>query len=255
MVDGLIGYSGFVGGNLVQQHEFTYKYNSKNFREMAGREFSILVCSGVSAVKWFANKNPADDIAKIKELAEVLKEVKVDKFVLISTIDVYSSPAAVHDEKFDPGTQLNHAYGTHRLWFENFCRDVFSDITIVRLPGLFGRGLKKNVIYDLLHDNCLEMINPASSFQYYYLANLWNDINLAIDNNLTVINLFTEPLETKQIMERFFPDKKVGSKKSLEGHYDAQTCYSALWGKQGRYIYSQDEVLTQLAEFIREEQN
>ena len=171
----LIGYTGVVGGNLRQKHDFTDLYNSKNFQDMKNQEYDLVVCAGVSAVKWMANKEPEKDLANIKALEDVLATVNAKQFILISTIDVYAVTQG-KDEAFDCSSIDNHAYGTHRLAFEGFCDDKFENCTIVRLPGLFGEGLKKNVIYDLLNDNCLEMINTKSSFQYYYLKYLWKDI-------------------------------------------------------------------------------
>ena len=247
---GLIGYTGFVGGNLASQREYQALYNSRNFKEMAGKHFARLVCAGVSAVKWQANKDPEGDWLKIDALCEVFKQVTADKFILISTIDVYASHNAM-DEDFDNHNVENHAYGRNRLRFEDFCRSQFPECMIVRLPGLFGEGLKKNVIFDLLNDNCLEMINPESSFQYYYLKNLSNDIELAENAGLKLINLFTEPVATKEIIAEFFPGKKVGWQPAAEGHYNLFTKNAGLWGKNGHYCYTHDEVLAQLGEFIR----
>lgn len=249
MGSGLIGYTGFVGSNLARQHSFDQLYNSKNFREMEGVRFDELVCAGVYAVKWMANKEPKKDKERLIMLQEVLETVSADQFILISTIDVYPVIQG-EDEKFECSSMENHAYGTHRLEFENFCMNHFDNCLVVRLPGLFGQGLKKNVIYDLLNDNCLDMINSQSSFQYYFLDNLWSDIKLAIEAKLKLINLFTEPVPTSEVINRFFSGKQVGQNASPELHYDLHTIHGSLRGKQGKYLYSQDEVLTQLGEYI-----
>ncbi len=245
----LIGYTGFVGSNLNKQYDFTDLYNSKNFQEMKDQAYDMVVCAGVSAVKWMANKEPQKDLEGIKALEKVLERVKVQQFILISTIDVYATPQHL-DEDFDCSSVSNHAYGTHRLAFEQFCSDRFEGCTIVRLPGLFGEGLKKNVIYDLLNDNCLEMINIHSSYQYYYLKYLWRDIQITLDNNIKLINLFTEPVPTQEIYNAFFPSKKIGQKPVPEGHYNLYTKYADKWNHQGHYIYTKDEVMQQLSEFI-----
>ena len=125
----------------------------------------------------------------------------------------------------------------------------------MRLPGLFGDGLKKNVIFDLLNDNCLEMINSKSSFQYYYLKNLWLDIQVAINANAKLVNLFTEPVSTAEILQQFFPDKLVGQNPVPEAHYDLVSSYANLWGKKGNYIYTKDEVVDQLNDFIKNYRN
>lgn len=250
----LIGYTGFVGGNLAAQRRYDVLINSKNFHDMEGQDYDRIVCAGVSAVKWKANKDPEGDIAHINELVEVLKTVSCGKFVLISTIDVYPVNTNA-DEDFDCHAPDHHAYGRHRLYFEEFCRNHFSDVMIVRLPGLFGKGIKKNVIFDLLHDNCLEMINPESCFQYYYLRYLSDDIDLAEKQGIPLINLFTEPIRTRTILERFFPAKEVGAAPSPPARYDLFTKYSRLRGKTGRYLYSAEEVLAQLNEFIESERH
>ena len=249
MKTALIGYTGFVGGNLKQQHNFTDLYNSKNFQEMKGQEYDLVICAGVSAVKWMANKEPKKDLNGIKALKDILSTISVKQFVLVSTIDVYATTEYL-DEDFDCASMDNHVYGVHRLAFEKFCADKFDDCTIVRLPGLFGDGLKKNVIYDLLNDNCLEMINTKSSFQYYYLEYLWKDIQVAIDNDIKLINLFTEPVPTQEIFSAFFSGKKIGEEAVPEGHYNLYTKYAETWGDSGHYIYTKDVMMQQLSEFI-----
>jgi hypothetical protein len=249
MVSGLIGYTGFVGSNLARQRDFDQLYNSKNFGEMKGKQFDEAVCAGVYAVKWMANKEPEKDREKLTILQDILATVNAKQFVLISTIDVY--PVIVHeDERFDCSTMSNHAYGIHRLEFEKFCADHFENCLIVRLPGLFGQGLKKNAIYDLLNDNCLEMINVNSSFQYYNLDNLWLDIKLAMNAKLKLINLFTEPVSTSEIVNGFFPGKKLGQNPAPEVHYDLHTIHGSLRGKDGNYLYSREEILRQMGAFI-----
>ena len=245
----LIGYTGFVGSNLKKQYDFTDLYNSKNFQEMKDQKYDLVVCAGVSAVKWMANKEPKKDLESINALESILTTINAKQFILISTIDVYPLTQYL-DEDFDCSSMENHAYGTHRLAFEKFCSEKFDDCTIVRLPGLFGDGLKKNVIYDLLNDNCLEMINTKSSFQYYYLKYLWKDIQIAMDNGIKLINLFTEPVPTQDIFSTFFPQKKIGQEAVPEGHYDLRTKHAGRWNSSEKYIYTKDEMMQQLSEFI-----
>jgi hypothetical protein len=247
----LIGYTGFVGSNLDTQYEFSDKYNSKNFHDMEGQQYDLVVCAGVSAVKWMANKEPEQDLENITSLKAVLKTISASRFVLISTIDVYPIIEKI-DEDFDCHSIENHPYGLHRLELEGYCLEHFEKCLIVRLPGLFGKGLKKNVIYDLLNDNCLDMINVNSSIQYYYLKLLWLDISLALDKGIKLLNLFTAPLTTNEIVNNFFPEKKIGGKEVPAIFYDLKSKYDYLWGKKLGYIYDKEEVLRQLQEFVND---
>src|ERR1700681_2686235 len=171
----LIGHTGFVGANLARQFCFDDYYNSKTINGIRGKEFDLLVCAGVSAVKWWANQHPIQDKAQIDALLADLSSVRAKRVIVLSTVDVYPVSKSA-DESFDCHSLPNHAYGTHRLYFEDAMRHHFDDVMIVRISGVFGPGLKKNVIYDLLHDNCLDVINPESSFQYYNVSNFWRDL-------------------------------------------------------------------------------
>tara|TARA_Y100000588_G_C14254316_1_gene924778 strand:+ start:779 stop:1732 length:954 start_codon:yes stop_codon:yes gene_type:complete len=146
---GLIGYTGFVGGNIRTQSEFDKFYNSKNIEEIRGNEFELLVCAGVSAIKWLANKEPQEDLDKINYLIDQLKTIKTKKIVLISTIDVYDTPINI-DESITPNSEQQDAYGRNRYHLEKWVMEHFDDYLIVRLPALIGTGLKKNFIYDAM---------------------------------------------------------------------------------------------------------
>jgi len=222
---------------------------------MADCEFDDVVCAGVSAVKWIANREPERDRQQIRALEAVLSTIRAGRFILVSTIDVYPVLSG-EDETFDCASLANNAYGTHRLEFEQFCRQRFPDCYIVRLPALFGKGLKKNVIYDLLNHNCLEMINPASSFQYYDLDNLWADIDRMLASDIHLLNLFTEPVVTQTVIDRFFANSELeglGRAPAPEAHYALKSRYYALWGGVQGYLYSESQVLEQMGRYIDSE--
>ena len=251
--EGLIGHTGFVGGNLQQQHAFDHAYNSRNIEDIRGEHFDLLVCSGVSAVKWWANKNPEEDWAKIQRLLDALTTVRADRMVLVSTVDVYPDPVGV-DEHTELAELENHAYGRHRWRVEEFVRRCFPVHHIVRLPGLFGTGLKKNVIYDLMHDNGLEGINRDSAFQYYNLDHIWCDIQTVLKHGLSLVNFATEPVSTGEIIDRFFPGKKVGSMAAPQARYDMRTCHAEAFGRKGDYLYSRSGVLEDIGAFVAKTQ-
>ena len=245
----LIGYTGFVGGNLKRQWNFTHFYNSQNFKSMHKECFERVVCAGLPGAKWIANKNPQRDWENMVRLQNVLKTVHARCFVLISTIDVYPVDSG-KDEDFNCESGTNHPYGSHRLHFENFCRENFSNCTIIRLPGLFGEGLKKNIIFDLLNDNGLDAINPKSSFQFYDVGDLGDDIQKTLDNKIEKINLFTQPLSTAEILNAFFPEKNIGASPAPVKCYDLHTKHAHCWDKKGHYIQTKNESMKKLSNFI-----
>lgn len=245
----LIGHTGFVGGNLARQFAFDEYYNSKNITGIQGKEFDLLVCGGVSAVKWWANQNPVEDKQRIDALLADLARVRAQKVVILSTVDVYPVTHGV-DESFDCHLQPNHAYGANRLYFEEALLDRFEVVMIVRLSGVFGPGLKKNVLYDLLHDNCLDTINPDSSFQYYNVSHLWRDLEQLDRTGIRLINFVTEPIRTRDIIDRYFPGKLVGQRQASEVHYDVRTLYSEKFGRPPRYLGEAAQVMADLGDFV-----
>lgn len=245
----LVGYSGFVGSNLLAQCPYDGLYNSQNIRDLAGRKFDVIVCAAVSAVKWLANRDPERDWQQIQTLLDSLSSVKAGKMVLISTVDVYANPNLV-TEDVDAAFLANHAYGENRLRVEQFVVEHFSDHHIIRLPGLFGFGLKKNVIFDLINNRGLEVINPESSYQYYDLSRLSTDLGQVIQNNIRLLNLATEPISTGEIIRRFFPDRIVGQKAGPIARYDFRSNYSSHWGSSNGYLYSAATVLDDLERFL-----
>jgi hypothetical protein len=248
--DALIGYTGFVGSTLRRQREFGAFFNSSNFRDMRGHHFGTVVSAGVPAEKWLANKDPDNDRARIGALREELATISADLLVLISTVDVYPGAVRGVDEDFDCSGLSNHAYGTHRLDFEVFVRERFCRSVVVRLPALFGNGLKKNALFDLLNDNGLEGLNLEGRYQWYDMSRLWANISLLLDRGITVANLVTEPLALCEIVNRFFPGKLVGQKAPSAASYDIRTRNCALFGRTDGYIQGQEEVLERMSRFI-----
>jgi hypothetical protein len=246
----LIGYTGFVGGNLERAYAFDTLINSKNVNDLRGRVFDKVVCAGVPAVKWLANKEPEKDRAAIASLVDVLAAVQAEEFILVSTIDVYPDPSVAADETASLDLSFNHAYGAHRLELERWAVDRFRKTRVIRLPALFGDGLKKNVIFDLLHGNLTENVNPASVFQWYPLRRLHSDMERVRSHDIRLINLFPEPVRTSDIVTAFFPGAKVGPEKEPAPAYRLRTRYSDLFGGPPGYALDRITVLGELAAFI-----
>ena len=146
----LVGYTGFVGSNLWATGAFNRGYNSQNIREADGTRPDLLVYAGLRAEKYLANQAPEKDLALIQEAEENIRRMDPRRLVLISTIDVFKTPKGV-DEGSEIETEGLHPYGHDRYLLEKWVRERYPEALIVRLPGLFGRNIKKNFIYDYLN--------------------------------------------------------------------------------------------------------
>ncbi len=243
----LIGHTGFVGGNLLREYPFSGRYNSTNIETIAGLQFDLIVCAGAPAAKWKANQEPLVDRACLGRLMAALERVKAARFVLISTVDVFGQVNGV-DEECPPTSAT--PYGRHRLELEQFVQERFEAL-VVRLPALFGLGLKKNAIYDLLNNNQIEKIDSRSLFQFYNVRRLWRDIRLAAGARLSLIHLATEPVSMAEVARCAFGMDWVNHLPGNPTNYDLRTRYAALFGGSGGYICHKMRVLAELAEFVR----
>jgi nucleoside-diphosphate-sugar epimerase len=248
MASALIGHTGLVGGNLARQRAFDECYHSKTIDRISGREFDLVVCAGAPAEKWKANEDPEADRRNLDRLWSALREVSAEKVVLISTIDVYARPDGV-DEDDDVDRDRATAYGRHRHDLERRVADRFETL-IVRLPGLFGEGLKKNVIYDFLNNNNIDRIDARSVFQFYALSRLWGDITKALDAGLTIVNFATEPTSVGEVARQAFGLEFRNALPRLPARYDFRTKHDRLFGGSGGYLYSKGQVLNDLRSYV-----
>jgi hypothetical protein len=249
----LVGYTGFVGGTLLRSGGFDHLLNSSNVGEMAGRSYDLVVCAGVSAVKWLANKDPDSDKAGIARLTDALKDVQAREFILISTIDVYPDPYAGADEGAAIDPSANHPYGAHRYELEEWVESHFPLVRIVRLPALFGEGLRKNALYDLLNSNSTESINPAGEFQWYPTRRLSDDIEQMRKADLKLVNLFGAPIPMREAIDSFFPDAQTGPAREPAPRYDLRTRHAELFGGTGSYVLDRTLTLGEMALFVAAE--
>lgn len=148
----LVGYTGFVGSNIYAagKDEITNVYNSRNIESAYGTQPDLLIYAGLRAEKYLANNMPEKDMELIYQAQENIRKINPKKLVLISTIDVFKTPSDV-DENSAVDTEGLLAYGYNRYQLELWVRENYPDALIIRLPGLFGRNIKKNFIYDFIN--------------------------------------------------------------------------------------------------------
>lgn len=248
MADALIGYSGFVGSTLLKQRPFDELYRSTNIGQIEGRGFDLVICAGAPAQKWIANREPEADRWKIEGLIEHLGGMECSTFVLVSTIDVFKSPNGVNEETGIDEDGL-HPYGLHRRMLEKFVEDRFAQHLIVRLPGLVGPGLRKNVIFDFLNNNNLHAIDCRGVFQFYPMVNLWYDIRQALNTGLKLVHLTAEPISVAEVAESGFGWEFKQTLPNPTAAYDMQSIHA----ESGNYQYSKREILHAVRSYAQSE--
>ncbi|PLK22888.1 hypothetical protein C0V72_12515 [Porphyrobacter sp. TH134] len=311
---GLIGHSGFVGGALLRQTDFDACYNSATIATIEGQAFGTLVCAAAPGSMFEANRSPERDAAQIDGLIARLATIQAERFVLISSVAVLADFAGGNDE----GTQAfqqDLAYGRHRRALEAFVESHFASSLIVRLPALFGQGLRKNFLFDLMNpvpsllteakrDALMKALDPAlgvwaaslyapdgvtgllkldraalnadrrraaledavtvlgasatqfhhpdTTYQYYAIDRLWQDIGIALGAGLSHLHLVAEPLTAAAIHARLTGRPMPDTSARLHRE-DMRTRHAGLWGAEGPYQFGAAATLDQLAAFYTSE--
>lgn len=300
----LVGYTGFVGSNIYEAagDKISAVYNSKNIKEAYGTNPDLLIYAGLRAEKYLANNAPERDMELILQAEENITKINPKKLVLISTIDVFKNPIGA-DENTTIDTENLHAYGYNRYQLELWVRKQYKDALIIRLPGLFGKNIKKNFIYDYinvipfmlkaekfnelsgrdselkdyyeLQDNGFYKVNVSDSdkemlkdkfrklgfsalnftdsrsvYQFYNLANLWEDINKALEANLTMWHPATEPVSAGEVYEYLTGQKFVNELGGVPANYDYRTCFADVFGGVNGYVSDKSQVLKDIENLV-----
>ena len=253
----LIGYTGFVGSNIAAVHEFTDCYNTTNIDAIRGRSYDLVVSAAARADSHRINQNGPADRAEIDDYIAVLSTVHAAQLVLISTVCIYPGGTSP-DESTPLSAEGLTPYGANRLHMEQVLSERFNTLAL-RLPQLYGIGLKKGIVYDLLNDYRIEFIRPEGRFQYYALRRLWPDTELALQAGLATLNLATPPVNSGRVAAECFgidiADQVVAGEDSpLSQMYtrDMRTIHSDLFGGPPGYIVDETAELDALRSFVRE---
>lgn len=242
-MNALIGYTGFVGSNLLYNFNDNIElYRSTNISDIYNKSFDIVYCSGLSATKWYINKHPEEDMKSINKLIDCLKTVKCNKFVLLSTVDVLD--CSIEQHELTPSNNIiyaEHAYGKHHRYFEEWVIDNFNNSYIFRLPALFGHGLKKNALYDLIHNNNIYTLRKHWAFQWYNLKNLYNDIQYHIKNNNRLVHLLSEQILLDDITRELFSNIHISDASDILVDYKLSSIYP---------IINKTSIINNMKEFI-----
>lgn len=180
----VIGYAGFVG-HTIFQHLVEAGYSVKGVGSQSpqiDRMCDLVVNCAGNAVKYFANKNYGAARSVEENILDRLRGMKSKRIIHISSIDA--------EEK--------NNYGSLKRFVEEGIRKIFPDFCILRLGGLVGEGLSKNVVYDLLHnkplytklDSICNFIHTSAVAELVgYLVEHWQSqevINVAATESISV---------------------------------------------------------------------
>lgn len=101
--------------------------------------------------------------------------------------------------------------------------------------------------------SALHFTDSRSVYQFYNLANLWNDMQTALDRRLTIWHPAVEPVSVGEVYEYLTGERFVNELAGVPVEYDYRTIYAGMFGGSGKYIRSKDKVLQEIRSFVEEE--
>lgn len=216
---------GLIGKRLAKFVNPTHTFNSKTLLDLPMNDYDTVYVAAPSGNRIWASENPGFDQASTGLLIRNLLVTRCNRIVLMSTGDTQVRP--------DSG------YGKNRLELETAVRGRFSNHYIIRLPGLIGNDITKNILYDIKHQTeWATKINTLTKQQWYPLDNLEQDITSILSNDQREVNLVSEPILNQDIVDQF--KQSTVNTTSPGINYDL-----------GPYTYTKEEIFEAISLYLR----
>jgi nucleoside-diphosphate-sugar epimerase len=151
----IIGSKGFVGKalcrNIKKYNYEVFEITRENSDKYKSLEYDILINTAMPSKRFWSLNNPIEDVnATIVKTAELLYEWNYKKFIQISS--------------FSSKMQIDIPYGAHKRAAEVLVENKKNTL-IVRLGALYGEGLDKSALFDLIQHNKI-YVDINSEYNY-----------------------------------------------------------------------------------------
>ena len=194
----LIGSTGSIGQEIYNQLSQKDKvhvdtFNRKNIEGLLNSEYDVVICAAPSSGKLKTNLGLDNRDKDIEKLCKVIKEVKTERFILIS------SQSAINEE--------DKPYGKVQKRVLDSVRSHHKDHTVYLVDTLYGTSLNKGFISDIITKRWSflsdEFIQKIPELTDYYKkienTNLWEGY----------IDLPKDILEKLPNIVDIYPDDKI----------------------------------------------
>ena len=113
-------------------------------------------------------------------------------------------------------------------------------------------SLKERLIQELSNNNfsALNFTDSRASYQFYNLDYLFDHITLALDNQIKVLNIATEPITAAEVYEYLYGKQFANHITDHPANYNFKTKHSAVFGSDDGYILKRDQILSDIKYFV-----
>ena len=204
---GILGSKGFVGSAITRyckKKKIRFvEITRKNNYEHESSKFKYLINCAMPSKRFWAKKFPKKDFEEtVIKTNYFLNNLNYEKFIHISSVSAR--------------VQLDTVYGRNKRKAENLVKKT-SFFTIYRLASMFGRGLNKGVLIDLINSSQVYS-NKNSKYSFTKVDRIAEFIILNLKNfkNQRVEIGCNDFLKLEDIR------KKINSKSKFRGKIDNQ---------------------------------
>ena len=96
----------------------------------------------------------------------------------------------------------------------------------------------------------LNFTDSRASYQFYNLEYLWNHIKKAMENNIKVLNIATEPITVSELYKYIKNENFTNEILENVPNYNFKTKYEKLFDGRNGYIISKENVLKDIKKFV-----
>jgi len=216
----VIGSKGFVGSSLCRSFEregfSVTKVTRENYEDHKRGEYDVVINAAMPSKRFWSFNHPLQDVEEtVNKTADLFYQWRYKKFVQISSISAK--------------TQLGTPYGAHKKAAETIVQSR-EDSLIVRLGALYGQGLLKSALFDLINKNHI-YVDILSEYNYidvdrasdYILLNTYKNgiLNVGARDTISLLevskNIWDTPSYEGKLEKMFFDvvDKDLPSAKEV----------------------------------------
>ncbi len=191
----LIGAGGFVGSAFLahlsdQPGVEVVAVTRRNYAALSGTASDITIEAACNSRKYLADESPVAEFdLSVTHRLRTLVDFPAALQVHLSSVDVYSDLSSPETTREDAKADLTgvSTYGFHKLLAENLVKHYAASWLIIRLGGMVGPNLRKNPVFDILHDHPLR-IHPDSRYQFMHTSEVsrivWNLISIGLSGEI-----------------------------------------------------------------------
>lgn len=152
-------------------------------------------------------------------------------------------PSMLKYEKFEELSEKNSILNQYYTKLDNGFYKL-NDVSLEEKENL-------KEVFKKLNFTSLNFTDSRASFQFYNLNRLWDDINIALNNNLKIVNLATPPISARELYKYVYGEDFINELGTKIPKYDYRTKSFDVYKGENGYIAKKEEVLEDIKKYIK----